>query len=127
MIDSPRSYSSKVLEEDDVIEWHLVIYIRGSKPLLGVICCLHQSSMNLVQVGDCKGSSSDVTCVRVADSPALPRRDDISDHLRDNLCHVDREESGDLVDFFIVTARRTLGISITSRRHSMKRKPQAGQ
>jgi hypothetical protein len=61
MIDSPKSYSSKVLEEDDVIEWHLIIYIRGSKPLLGVICCLHQSSMNLVQVGDCRIRSAQDT------------------------------------------------------------------
>ena len=48
MIDSPKSCSSKGLEGDDVIEWHFVIRIRGSKPLLGVIYYLHQSSMYLV-------------------------------------------------------------------------------
>ena len=53
MIDSPKSCSSKGLEGDDVIEWHFVIRIRGSEPLLGVIYYLHQSSTYLVQVGDC--------------------------------------------------------------------------
>ena len=32
MIDSPKSFSSLGLEGDDVIEWHLVMRVRGSKP-----------------------------------------------------------------------------------------------
>ena len=29
---SPKSFSSMGLERDDVIEWHFVMRIRGSKP-----------------------------------------------------------------------------------------------
>ena len=59
MIVSPKTFTSKGLEGDDVIEWHLVIRIRGSEPLLGGIYYLHQFSMYHVQVGDCCHTPTD--------------------------------------------------------------------